>query len=162
VLKYRKCSKYNSFQNNKTKKGGFMTRTEYKNNHRDLHYDRIEFCVPKGEKSKIRAIADNMRISVNEYLFRLICADLSSGESYISKQGNEFTEEHQKMLDKWQVATKYREMIESMHVEEINGMNKHYTIILKEGYINDVTGSRNIYADKMQDIRRIITKSHKK
>ena len=65
------------------------------------------------------------------------------------------------MLDKWQVAAKYREMIESMHVEEINGMNKHYTIILKKGYINDVTGSRNIYADRMQDIRRIITKSHK-
>lgn len=102
-----------------------------------------------------------MQISINEYLFRIICADLSSGESHISKQGNEFTEEHQKMLDKWQVA-KYREMIESMHVEEINGMNKHYTIILKEGYINDATNSRNIYADKMQDIRRIITKSHKK
>ncbi len=65
------------------------------------------------------------------------------------------------MLDKWQVAAKYREMIESMHVEEINGMNKHYTIILKEGYINDATGSRNIYADRKQDIRWIITKSHK-
>lgn len=139
-----------------------MTRTAYKNQHIREHYDRINLCIPKGEKAKIKAVADTIQISINEYLFRLVCADLSSGESHISKQGNEFTEEHQKMLDKWQVAAKYREMIESMHVEEINGMNKHYTIILKEGYINDATGSRNIYADKMQDIRRIITKSHKK
>lgn len=138
-----------------------MTRTAYKNQHIREHYDRINLCIPKGEKAKIRAIADTMQISINEYLFRLICADLSGGESHISKQENKFTEEHQKMLDKWQVAAKYREMIESMHIVEINGMNKHYTIILKKGYINDATGSRNIYADKMQDIRRIITKSHK-
>lgn len=138
-----------------------MTRTAYKNQHIREHYDRINLCIPKGEKAKIRAIADTMQISINEYLFRLICADLNSGESHISKQENKFTEEHQKMLDKWQVAAKYREMIESMHIEEINGMNKHYTIILKKGYINDATGSRNIYADRMQDIRRIITKSHK-
>ncbi len=56
------------------------------------------------------------------------------------------------MLDKWQMAVKYREMIESMHVEEINGRNKYYTIILKEGCINDATGSRSIYADRMQDV----------
>jgi hypothetical protein len=37
----------------------------------------------------------------NEYLFRLVCADLSGGESHISKPGNEFTKEHQKMLNKW-------------------------------------------------------------
>lgn len=37
----------------------------------------------------------------NEYLFRLVCGDLSGGESHISKPGNEFTKEHQKMLDKW-------------------------------------------------------------
>ena len=62
---------------------------------------------------------------------------MSGGESHISKQGNEFTEEHQKMLDKWQVAAKYREMIESMHVEEINGMNKHYAIILRSQRLSD-------------------------
>ncbi len=36
----------------------------------------------------------SLSISINEYLFRLVCADLSGGESHISKQGNEFTEEH--------------------------------------------------------------------
>lgn len=46
-----------------------MTRMAYKNNHQDLHYDRIEFCVPKGGKAKIRAIVDTMQIkSINIYL----------------------------------------------------------------------------------------------
>lgn len=65
------------------------------------------------------------------------------GESRISQSKQEFTECDAELLDKWQVAQKYREMIESIYVEEINGMNKHYTITLKEGFINDETGSRN-------------------
>ena len=52
-----------------------MTRTAYKNQHIREHYDRINLCIPKGEKAKIRAIADTMQISINEYLFRLIYAD---------------------------------------------------------------------------------------
>ena len=76
------------------------------------------------------------------------------------KQG--FSAEQELMLDKWQIAEKYREMIESMDIEEINGMNKYYTIILKKGYINDITGSRQIHTNKMQDLRRIITKSRKR
>lgn len=55
-----------------------MTRTAYKNQHIREHYDRINLCIPKSEKAKIRAIADNMQIR----LFRLICADLSGGESH--------------------------------------------------------------------------------
>ncbi len=139
-----------------------MDRTSYKNQHIREHYDRINFTVPKGEKDRIRAAADSMKISVKEYLYMLVCDDLSGGSSRLSQKQQGFTEEDQRLLDKWQIAAKYREMIESMHVEEINGMNKHYTIILKKGYINDVTGSRSIYTDKMQEIRRVITKSHKK
>ncbi len=139
-----------------------MDRTTYKNQHIREHYDRINLTVPKGEKAKIKAAAGSMHISVNEYLYMLVCDDLSSGTSKLSVKKQGFTEEHQKLLDKWQVAAKYRDMIESMHVEEINGMNKHYTIILKDGYINDETGSRSIHTDKMQEIRRIIKKSHKK
>lgn len=65
-----------------------MTRTQYKNNHIKEHYDRINLCIPKGQKAKIRAVADNMQVSVNEYLFMLICDDLRYGESRIlqSKQ----------------------------------------------------------------------------
>ena len=72
------------------------------------------------------------------------------------------TEEQQALLDKWQVAQKYRDMIQRMHVDTINGMNKHYTIELKKGYINDVTGSRLIQCDKTAELRRIIVKSHKR
>ncbi len=54
-----------------------MTRTAYKRQHIREHYDRINLCVPKGEKAKIRAVVETMQISINEYLFRLVCADLS-------------------------------------------------------------------------------------
>ena len=142
--------------------GKTMTRTQYKNNHIKEHYDRINLCIPKGQKAKIRAVADNMQVSVNEYLFMLICDDLRNGESRISQSKQEFIECDAELLDKWQVAQKYREMIGSIYVEEINGMNKHYTITLKEGFINDVTGSRHICVDKTKDIRRIMPKSHRK
>lgn len=139
-----------------------MTRTQYKNKHIKEHYDRINLCIPKGQKAKIRAAADGMHISVNEYLFMLICADLRNGESRILQCKQGFSERDIELLNKWQVSQKYREMIEHILVEEINGMNKHYTIILKEGFVNDETGSRNICVDKTRDIRRIMPKSHRK
>ncbi|MCD8230488.1 MAG: hypothetical protein LUD14_01455 [Clostridiales bacterium] len=139
-----------------------MSRTAYKNQHIREHYDRINLTVPKGEKARIKAAAESMQISVNEYLYMLVCDDLSEEKSKLAQKKEGFTEEHRRMLDKWQVAEKYRDMIESMHVEEITGMNKHYTIILKEGYINDVTGSRSIHVNKMQELRSVIRKSHKK
>lgn len=101
-------------------------------------------------------------VSVNECLFRLVCEDLGTGESRMAKSGQGFNEEHQRLLEKWQVPKKYYEMIEGMQVEEINGMNKHYTIILKEGYINDLTGSRLINCDKTAELRKTIVHSHKK
>ena len=142
--------------------GKTMTRTQYKNNHIKEHYDRINLCIPKGHKDKIKAIADVKGISVNEYIFMLVCADIRNGESNILRHKQEFTDSDTELLDKWQVAQKYREMIESIYVEEINGMNKHYTIVLKDGFINDITGSRHICVDKMKEIRRIMPKSHRK
>ena len=139
-----------------------MDRTEYKNKHRKEHYDTILFVFPKGGKVRIKTAAESLGMSVNEYLYTLVCEDLASGESRLGQKMKGFTEEHRRLLDKWQVAGKYRDMIESMHVEEINGMNKHYTIILKEGYINDVTSSRSIYCSKTAELRKIITHSHKK
>lgn len=139
-----------------------MSRTEYKNQHRKNSYDRIDLIVPKGVKEKVRQAADGAGMSVSEYLYSLVCEDLASGESRLVQKMQGFTEEHRRLLDKWQVAQKYRDMIEGMHVEEINGMNKHYTIILKEGYVNDVTGSRSIHCDKTAELRKIITHSHKR
>ncbi len=135
-----------------------MDRTAYKNQHIRDHYDRINLTIPKGEKDRIRAAASNMQISVNEYLYMLVCEDLSGGESKLSKKKQGFSEEDQKILDKWQIASKYRDMIQDFHASKEDG----YFIYLKEGFINDVTGSRSIHADKMQEIRRIITKTHRK
>ena len=46
--------------------------------------------------------------------------DLVSGKSRLGEKLNpEFTEEQQALLDKWQVAQKYREMIQRMHVDKI-------------------------------------------
>ena len=140
-----------------------MNRTEYKNQHIKENYDRINFTIPKGEKHRIKQAASELKMSVNEYLYALVVDDLVSGKSRLGEKLNpEFTEEQQKLLDKWQVAQKYRDMIQRMHVDTINGMNKHYTIELKKGYINDVTGSRLIQCDKTAELRRIIVKSHKR
>lgn len=137
-----------------------MNRTAYKNQYTKEHYDRINLVIPKGQKERIKHACYCNGVSVNDYLFRLISVDLS-GESRVLKQQG-FTDEQIRLLDKWQVAQKYREMIESMDVEEINGMNKHYTIILKQEYVNDVTGTRIIHCDKTAELRRLIVKTHKK
>lgn len=53
------------------------------------------------------------------------------------------------MLEKWQVPRKYYEMIEDLSYIKDGG----YFIYLKKGYVNDVTGSRNIHCMKIwQDI----------
>ena len=70
-----------------------MNRTEYKNKHRKEHYDTILFVFPKGGKDKIKAAAGKLKMSVNEYLYSLVCADLASGESRWGQKMQEFTEE---------------------------------------------------------------------
>lgn len=135
-----------------------MNRTEYKNKHRKEHYDRIEFALPKGEKGRIKEAADTLGMSVNEYLYALVCDDLATGESRLGKKKQGFNEEQQRMLDKWQVPRKYHDMIEDLSYTKEEG----YFIYLKSGFINDVTGSRNIHCEKTAEVRRIIGKTHKK
>ena len=136
-----------------------MNRNQYKNQHAKEHYDRISMLVPKGYKEKIKAAAAAHEMSMSEYLFMLVTTEMEGGGVIPTKKEGLSAEDH-KMLDKWQVAMKYREMIEYMDIDEINGMNKHYTIVLKKGFINDETGSRTIKVDKMQEIRRVIRLSH--
>lgn len=135
-----------------------MNRTGYKNNHAKEHYDRINFTFPKGEKTKIEAAAASLGMSVNAYLFALVCDDMASGESKFGKKKQGFGEEQRRMLEKWQVPRKYYEMIEDMSYSKEEG----YFIYLKEGFINDVTGSRSIHCEKTSEVRRIIGKTHKK
>ena len=135
-----------------------VNRTEYKNQHAKEHYDRINFKIPIGEKERIRAAASAIGMSVNEYLYALICDDLASGESKFGKKKQGFNEEQRRMLEKWQVPQKYYEMIEDLSYTKGEG----YFVYLKEGFINDATGSRSIHCEKTSEIRRIIGKTHKK
>ena len=135
-----------------------MNRTEYKNQFYKEHYDRINLAIPKGEKARIRQAASAMGMSINEYLYALVCNDLASGESKLGKKKQEFGEEQRRMLEKWQVPKKYYDMIEDMSYSKEEG----YFIYLKDGFVNDVTGSRSIHCDKTAEIRRIIPKTHKK
>ncbi len=135
-----------------------MDRTAYKNQNCREHYDRIPLTIPKGEKERVKAAAAALGMSVNEYLYALVCDDLAAGESRLGKKKQGFSEEKKRMLEKWQVPRKYYEMIEDLSYTKDEG----YFIYLKKGYINDVTGSRNIHCEKTAEVRRIIGKTHKK
>lgn len=133
-------------------------RTAYKNRHIKEHYDRINFVIPKGEKDRIKKICSEIGASVNEYLYMLVCNDLADGTSRIAEKKQDFNAEQERMLEKWQVPRKYYEMIEDLSYTKDEG----YFIYLKKGYVNDVTGSRNIHCMKTSEVRRIIGKTHKK
>ncbi len=99
----------------KTGKGAVsVNRTEYKNQHAKEHYNRINFTLPIGEKERIRHAASGLGMSVNEYLYALVCDDLASGESKFGKKKQGFNEEQCRMLEKWQVPQKCHEMIEDL------------------------------------------------
>lgn len=140
------------------KESNIRNRTAYKNQHRKDHYDTILFAFPKGEKGRIKTAASSLGMSVNEYLYALICDDLAYGESKFGKKKQGFNEEQRRMLEKWQVPQKYYEMIEDLSYTKGDG----YFIYLKEGYVNDITGNRNIHCEKTSEVRRIIGKTHKK
>ena len=134
-----------------------MNRTEYKNQHIKEHYDRVNLVIPKGQKEALKSFCQKLNISVNEYIKLLIIDDTSSGKSKLLSKLNGFNEEQHKLLDKWQIPSKYRDMIQDFYYSKEDG----YFVRLKEGYINDVTKSKIIHVDKMKEVRAIINKSRK-
>lgn len=135
-----------------------MNYTAYKNQYSKDHYEHIHFTVPIGEKDRIKSASAALGLSVNEYLYLLVCDDLASGASHIGAKKTGFGKKQIDMLDKWQVAEKYRSMIEDLSYSKEDG----YFIYLKQGYINDITGSRTIHCRKTSEVRKAITKSHRK
>ena len=135
-----------------------MSRTTYKNQFTKDHYDRLNLVLPKGQKELLKEQCDKMELSVNEYIRLLIQDDMKTGTSNLKEKMSGFTEEQYRTMDKWQIPTKYRDMIQDFHHSKEDG----YFIRLKKGYINDVTGSRIIQVEKMQQVRLTINKSHKK
>ena len=135
-----------------------MSRTEYKNQYSRERYDRLNLVLPKGQKELLKEQCDKMELSVNEYIRLLIQNDMINGTSKLKEKMSGFTDEQYKLIDKWQIPTKYRDMIQDFHYSKDDG----YFIRLKKGYINDVTGSRIIQVEKIQQVRLTINKSHKK
>ena len=135
-----------------------MNRTAYKNRHIKEHYDRINFVISEGEKDRIKKVCSEIGASANEYLYMFVCNDLADGTSRIVEKKQGFNAKQIQMLEKWQVPRKYYEMIEDLSYSKDEG----YFIYLKKGYVNDVTGSRNIHCMKTSEVRRIIGKIRKR
>lgn len=142
---------------------------KYINMYRHEQYDRIEIIVPKGRKEQIKAQAAAAGMNTSEYIAALIAADIDGNGSKIAR-GN-FTDEQKAKLSAWQVPKKYFEMVEGMTIETDEERQKQaaagkriaccqYTIYLKAGYINDITGGRVIRTNKTKEIRRIMPHTH--
>ena len=59
-------------------------------------------------------------------------------------------------LEKWQIPKKYYEMIDCIDPTKETG----YSITLKEGFINDVSGGRVIKVEKANLFRTVMKQSH--
>jgi len=134
-----------------------MDRTEYKNAYQKEHYDRINIVLPKGMKDKIREVSESMDASMSEYIMLLVSEDISTGTSKLASKKKGFTPEQEVLLQKLQVPRKYFDMIEDLSFDKDEG----YFIHLKKGFINDITGNRNIICQTTKEVRTIIGKSHK-
>ena len=131
-------------------------KVKYNNEYNKGHYDRINLMIAKGYKERIKEKADSLVVGLSEYIFTLICNDLDGATTDIKEQKQGFSDEDMALLKKWQVTSRYYDMIENV------SLNKgDYYIQLKAGYINDITESREIHTKTAHDMRITITKSHK-
>ncbi|WAW14776.1 hypothetical protein [Peptostreptococcus equinus] len=130
-----------------------MNRTKYKNEYIKNKYDRLEVVLPKGKKSEIKNMCKNLNISINEYINMLISNDMQSGNSQINISDSNVDIE---LLRKWQIPKKYQGMIEYASYSKESG----YFIRLKDGYINDTSGTRIINVKGTNEMRLTINKSH--
>lgn len=54
---------------------------KYQNNYIKEKYDRIGLTLPKGEKERIKELANKQGMSINEYIYGLIKKELKQEES---------------------------------------------------------------------------------
>lgn len=111
-----------------------MKSTNYKNKYAAEHYDQVRLLLPKGKKAQLQALAAEKGMSLNAYLCSRIFGD------------------QEEILDRMQIAAKYRKMILS-----VSGNSKEgYTVILKDGYINSATGGKVLTARTKPELRAAI------
>lgn len=123
------------------------SRTIAKAEQRKAAYDRLEIVLPLGCKDKLKEISSTLGISVNDYICRMIKADLEQDHK---------PEDMTTMLLKWEVKEKYHPMIESASYTKSSG----YFIRLKKGFINDEFDSNEIICKTVKELRHIMQLTH--
>lgn len=127
-------------------------------------YDRISLILPKGGKERLQQAAQAAGMSASAYIVYLLEAEAQ--RQTLSRSDAQKVA----LLEKWQVPRRYFDMIASVTVSTDERRQQdaaagkriaccEYRIILKEGYINDLTG-RQIITTKTKEIRRIIPHTH--
>ena len=124
-----------------------LSRTGYKNQKNKELYDQILLNVPKGYKDRLKEVSSSMGISVNDYICRLIKADIDQDHK---------PEDMVSMLLKWEVKEKYHSMIESASYTKSQG----YFIRLKKGFINDESGTEEILSKNVKELRHMMQFTH--
>ena len=127
------------------KKGS--SRVAYINKRKKELYDQILLQVPKGTKDRLKEVSASMNISVNDYINRLIKADLDQDHK---------PEDLHSMMLRWQVKEKYHPMIESASYSKQTG----YYIRLKKGFISDYSGTDEIMVRTINDLKHIMQFTH--
>ena len=123
------------------------SRTDYMNQKKKDNYDQVIVLLPKGWKDRLKEISSTMGISMNEYIVRMVKADLESDH----KPSDMVT-----MLNRWEVKEKYHPMIESATYTKTGG----YFIKLKKGFINDQFDSDEIICKTSKELRHIMQLTH--
>lgn len=124
-----------------------MSRTEYKNDFRKVKYDRLELTLPPGTKDRLKEISSTIGISVNDYINRLIKADIKKDHK---------SEDMVTMLKRWEVKEKYHPMIEDASFLPTSG----YYIKLKKGFTNDHFNSDEILCSTTRQLRHVMQFTH--
>ena len=122
-------------------------RGKYINDYMKTKYDRQEVLLPSGYKDRLKEVSSSMGISVNDYICRLIKADIDQDHK---------PEDMVSMLLKWEVKEKYHSMIESASYTKSQG----YFIRLKKGFINDESGTEEILSKNVKELRHMMQFTH--
>lgn len=123
------------------------SRSNYINQKKKSLYDRLELLLPLGTKDQLKEVSSKLGISVNDYVGRLIKADLKQDHIH---------QDMKSMLLKWGIVEKYHPMIQDASFLPTTG----YYIKLKKGFINDKFNSDEILCSTVRELRHIMQLTH--